>query len=890
MNNPQTSAPIVFARVLQEELEHVRPALRRRGERTEPALDQVLRAADGQQLSALCLSGGGIRSASFALGILEGLCRRGLLDCFDYVSTVSGGGYAGGWLTAWRYRAAAARSPVAWPETPPEAGGPAEPAPLLRVRKYARYLVPHMGTLSVDLWALLATMVRNLILMWLVLLPIMSALLSVPYIYYAVVRAADRNLLASSRFTLEEPTTWLLLACCGLLALAVTFVARDLPSLGGGGGSQRTFLAWCLLPLCLGALGLTLFWAADTVPLSPGTTLATAAVGHPLLWAVAGLRTARRWRPRTWMAACLSGPVAAGGLYLLATGSFGFGHPLEYDYATLAFPLVLVFIALATVLQIGLSGRETSEDDLEWWSRFGAWLLIVIVTWVSASVVVLISPLLLRWIVHEVIGLVDVPGLSLSGALGMLTSVVGGIAAFATRSRQSESAVPGLASRILIAVAAPAFAVVLLTFLATANLELIGSVHAGHVAMGLALDEVLERAWLVEASVLLVLLLGVGLLMALVVPVNKYSLHGMYRSRLIRTFIGASRPAAERHASPFTDFDPADDLPMASLVSLPRPLHVVNSTLNMVADRRLVMQQRKSEPFTMTPLHCGSSSLGYRPTSGYARERSGAAGISLGTAITISGAAASPNMGARSTPALTFLLTLFNARLGAWLGNPGAAGASTWHDSDPRMGPAPLLRELFGLTSDRSAYVFLSDGGHFENLGLYEMIRRRCRCILVADAGCDPKYTFEDLSDAIRKIRIDFSIPIEFPAKGLGMDQAGQARGNHHFAVGSIRYSAVDGNVGDGILVYMKPTLSGDEPADILNYARSHPAFPHEPTSNQFFTEAQFESYRMLGLHTFEQVAALPVLNEMAMRAARDGAVAHAAGGRLAGEHVARGS
>ncbi|MGH8639932.1 MAG: hypothetical protein ACREUZ_22635, partial [Burkholderiales bacterium] len=120
----------------------------------------------------------------------------------------------------------------------------------------------------------------------------------------------------------------------------------------------------------------------------------------------------------------------------------------------------------------------------------------------------------------------------------------------------------------------------------------------------------------------------------------------------------------------------------------------------------------------------------------------------------------------------------------------------------------------------------------------------------------------EDLSNAVRKIRIDFSIPIEFPPAGLGMDHAGQGRGNQHVAVGKIRYSAVDGNVSDGVLVYMKATLSGDEPADVLNYARSHAAFPHEPTSNQFFTEAQFESYRVLGLHTIEQALTLPAVGE----------------------------
>jgi hypothetical protein len=167
---------------------------------------------------------------------------------------------------------------------------------------------------------------------------------------------------------------------------------------------------------------------------------------------------------------------------------------------------------------------------------------------------------------------------------------------------------------------------------------------------------------------------------------------------------------------------------------------------------------------------------------------------------------------------------------------------------------------LTGNTTARTRFVNLSDGGHFENLGLYEMVRRRCHCIIVSDAGCDPAYTFEDLSNAVRKIRIDFSIPIEFPPDGLGMSVAGQGTANRHIAIGTIRYSAVDGPVADGVLIYMKATLSGDEPVDVLNYARSHPIFPHESTANQFFTEAQFESYRVLGLHTLQQAAELPIV------------------------------
>src|SRR5262249_28272278 len=158
--------------------------------------------------------------------------------------------------------------------------------------------------------------------------------------------------------------------------------------------------------------------------------------------------------------------------------------------------------------------------------------------------------------------------------------------------------------------------------------------------------------------------------------------------------------------------------------------------------------QRKAESFTVSALHAGSACKAYRRSNRYG----GNDGLSLGTALAISGAAASPNMGYHSSPGITFLLALFNVRLGWWLGNPGIEGQETFRHAGPRFALVPLVEETFGLTTDERRYVYLSDGGHFENLGLYEMVRRRCRYIVAVDAGCDPDYTFEDLGNAVRKI------------------------------------------------------------------------------------------------------------------------------------------
>jgi hypothetical protein len=176
------------------------------------------------------------------------------------------------------------------------------------------------------------------------------------------------------------------------------------------------------------------------------------------------------------------------------------------------------------------------------------------------------------------------------------------------------------------------------------------------------------------------------------------------------------------------------------------------------------------------------------------------------------------------------------------------------------------VAEAFGLTNATNPYVYLSDGGHFENLGLYEMVLRRSRYIVVSDSGQDPECSFSDLGDAVRKIRIDLGISIEFDEIRIfgRNDKRADDEPGCHAALGRIRYEQVDGEgVPDGVIVYIKPACYGNEPRDIYEYFKSNESFPHESTSDQFFSESQFESYRMLGLHTMQllcpdQVAHLP--------------------------------
>jgi hypothetical protein len=345
---------------------------------------------------------------------------------------------------------------------------------------------------------------------------------------------------------------------------------------------------------------------------------------------------------------------------------------------------------------------------------------------------------------------------------------------------------------------------------------------------------------------------------SLKIDVNRFSMHGVYRNRLVRAFLGAARMG--RTADAFTDFDPADNVRVSELKGQKggrRILYpVINVTLNLVGGENLAWQERKASSFVITPLYCGSGALGdevdagtnnprnrrcaYIETSQYGGKepdlRDDKTGISLGTAMTISGAAASPSMGYNSAPATAFLMTLFNVRLGAWLANPAAEIKKEEVEEGPTSALKPLLTEAFGLTDAKSENIYLSDGGHFDNLGIYEMIRRRCRYILVVDAGADETFAFEDLARSVRFAAIDLNARIEF--KSIEMKSVHEAKvDSKTFAIGKITYAESPGD--PSWLIYIKPTYFYETaPVDVRSFGTANTHFPHETTLDQWFGES----------------------------------------------------
>ena len=403
------------------------------------------------------------------------------------------------------------------------------------------------------------------------------------------------------------------------------------------------------------------------------------------------------------------------------------------------------------------------------------------------------------------------------------------------------------------------FAAVLLALLplgSTHNLRAMSLLTLGFVLLGIIyieqfLDPRQPQVYFPQAivgfiGVALASVIGLGWL----VDPNYLSLHSFYRARLVRAYLGASNEA--RLDSEITEAVDGDDLQLASVGAglRPAPYHLVNTTLNLVAGRDLATAQRSSAAFTFSPLSCGSLRTGYRPTARYMGGR-----LTLGTALAVSGAAVSPNMGSKTTSAaLAMLLALLNVRLGFWAPNPAK---ERWRARRARLWPFYILREFLSQTNDLSAYCYLSDGGHFDNTGLYSLVQRGCRSILLVDCGADPRPCFADIGDAIRRCRIDFSAEVRLSVNQF-VRPPGQPLSAVHYVVGEVLYHqehAVRLGWGDlpnpddrrGVIVWIKPSLMVDDPAEVRQYALENSVFPQQSTGDQWFDEAQFESYRRLG-------------------------------------------
>ena len=853
--------------------------------------------------AALCFSGGGIRSATFCLGVIQALAKhkltgsfssaelsvndpkditasanQSLLSRFHYLSTVSGGGYIGSWLSAWRHYD---DFPTVWQNLATRPEGPdVEPPEISWLRSYSNYLTPKIGIASADTWSGVAIYLRNLILNWLVIVPAVAVVL-------LGLKLLATLSIAAARY---EDGWWLHFAIAligvAFLIVAQAFTTGHRPTRRKRPGTsasedpdnveQTTFLWRDLLWSFLSAVFLTSFLTSRL-----GVELASNASVYRLIFIGAGLGilifaagwlagNPRHGSCRDFIRWALSGLVYGG---LLALGAHFYtllqpyiGSPWIWRIlipVILGVPWVLTAQLFAEMIFVGLVSYEINSDaDREWLGRAAGWVAATAIIWMLTTFITFAGG-------HLLIDAYSWAGpyiASAGGVTGIVTAWLGKSSATLATPKAGDEGLKTLLSNIALAIAGPIFAAVLVVGI---------SVGLDLLLLGDSLMDGLTKyswsywyifGWLIGGLIVIGVIAWIA---SASVNINRFSIHALYRNRLVRAYLGASRQ--KRCPDLFTGFDADDNIQAHSLWPPKAPpggsntfclFHVVNITLNVVKATRLAWQQRKAESFTVSPLHSGAAFKGFRPSDEYGAQKP--YGISLGTAMAISGAAASPNMGYHSSPSISLLLALFNVRLGWWLGNPGKEGDTTYMQEGPATAIRPLAEETFGLTTDTKPWVYLSDGGHFENLGLYEMVRRRCRFILTVDAGCDPDFAFEDLGNAVRKIYIDLGIRIRFRdldklKNRPTAEELAKAGGTiPYHAFGTIHYEEADGlGCTNGTILYIKPAFHGTsatEGAGVRSYATAHKAFPHESTANQWFSESQFESYRSLGLDIMNNV------------------------------------
>lgn len=337
------------------------------------------------------------------------------------------------------------------------------------------------------------------------------------------------------------------------------------------------------------------------------------------------------------------------------------------------------------------------------------------------------------------------------------------------------------------------------------------------------------------------------------VDVNETSLYRYYRSKLATAFIHADGTETSPRLS---EFEP-------DLSFYP----IINCALNAPGSDDPRMRGRLSDVFTFTPLMTGSNLLGYQDTKAWEELNPK---LDLAAAMALSGGAVSPQMGLRTTKQGSFWLTLFNMRLNAWLKKPRIPGKNDpptshrWWRREP--GIRYLFREFTATASEHLPYVNISDGGHIENLGVYELLRRRCRYIVAVDGEADPKMTFHALTNLQRLAYIDMGVIIDAELDEIRLLDSGFSRS--HFRFCRIRYPTGEAKQPweIGYMLYVKLSLTGNEGEFLRRYRLDEPSFPHHSTLDQFFSETQFEAYRSLGEHIGDKLFMEAIIEELSTK------------------------
>jgi hypothetical protein len=765
-----------FKDVFRAELDAIRERHNRHGATKITEDNSATDPTTAMELAGITCSGGGIRSASFCLGVLQGLQFKKTLDRMDYLSTVSGGGYIGTTLTI----GMSSHGEFPFGRLDQESR---ETPEVRHLRDNSRYLIQN-GLPSVI--TAIAIYLRGIMMNVLVMLPILLCAAA-----FLLLLNPDTKELVTNRFL------WLDLT--GML------------------GQTRLPFTILILLILTGLLILYAVWVSLS-PIKPieqrqrGAKIAGIILVLAILAVLIEIHAALL--RLTFESQNL---IKAPSVAVPGTGKF---FEFVFNNAKAFVLYVSPFVLLVLPFLKGLISKATTGESASW-GDFARKLASRVILLFAAAIV----PLLL-W-------------------LAMMQ-----LAYWGTEIAQC----PGIGGGL--------------------DCDRKDILRAGWPHAPGFLQSYFEKTAYCRGAFLSFAIAAAALFLFWpILSVNSNSLHQLYRDRLGQAFLIKRRVKG----AATDEIGYADAFKLSAINAACAPYHLINTALNVPGSTFANRRGRNADFFMFSRHYIGSEATGYVGTES---AEAIVDGLNIGTAMAISGAAAAPNMGMASIRPLSPTIALLNVRLGRWIRHPadialrrarlkGEGERQFWRIPRPRH----LLYEAFSKTGvsvgqldartirKRHGFVFLTDGGHIDNLGVYELLRRRCKLIIAIDGEADPDFDSGSLVQVERFARIDMNVIIRLNWEPIGIrTQAvtneiknGQLKEQPgpHVAVGSISYPPLTpgGEREKGALIYIKASLSADESDYVIAYKKANPQFPHETTLDQLFSEEQFEAYRALGEH-----------------------------------------
>jgi hypothetical protein len=945
-----------------------------------------------EKLIGLAFSGGGIRSATFNLGIIQALAQKKLLNKFDYLSTVSGGSYIGSWLTSWAYREQQNTQKNIEQRTGIEqvqdklndktdpTQNKAEPREISWLRQYSNYLTPRKGLFSFDTLTDLTYHFRNVFLSSVVIGLFAFGIMS---LFVALMPVNNNDFTAS-----------ILLFIGSIIGLTATArIWSRLPLVSGELVTDKKnssftpdinkkeifFIAFGIVffTIALGIFGAQFnpvlvcfnlgigYCIATVMGISHAHHIknykrllinvnwrwlyATALLGSIPFFALGGLFLFSLWNNPVWNWSELYSP------YFFDSSKKEWKGPSLWELSGIGVPFMCLLLSFIVTIHLGIVGRAIPSEAYFWISRVAAKMAQYSLVFALPAAIFLFSPPLLDW-TEATLAVGSIFAAFAIVVRWLATSTATG----SNKNKQVDWREKFIEGMVSIAPFILVFALLgfvslgvrtafendptrsshlfdeklekyqftchenitpvkkLLNPQQDSDVITFESIRDGlqgyhyyeivncapslkdYLKLNiLALNSITWFAPCVWGFIAIVIAWFLGKL----INANLFSMHTFYRNRLTNAYLASSNriDSEKREISrdPDIGVHSTDAIDLKKLADI-KPYLIVNTTLNLVGENNdLAWQDRKATSFIMSPLYCGyvldgtkdHSKEYFQKTKSYARKNRAAYRqknenspneyfLKLDLAMTISGAASSPLSGFHTKPGVSMLMALGGARLGWWLSNP--AKEEWWRGQGKRWqfsSDTPLLttlyKEISSEANEEGEKIYLSDGGHFENLGIYELVRRRCALIVASDAGEDHLFNFDDLANAIHKIRVDFGVEIEIDVSELRPDKipgddgaeefsAKNRFSSKNFVIGKVKYASSAKtefkNEKDGVLIYIKsslPVSAKSRAIDVLNYAALHNQFPHESTFDQWFSEDQFEAYRQIGYLIGEDAAQL---------------------------------